>query len=102
MIHSSQACRAQAALQEERAANAGLENVRRIAAKAVIAWNVEAELAEARERRRITNAPETLCSETEAVSELPENCREPDKDELLDHDLLVGTSENPDRELAAA
>jgi hypothetical protein len=102
MIHSSHACRVQAALQGQRAASADLENVRKIAAKAVIAWNNEAELAEAQERRqRITSDFEGLGSQGETLNELPENCRKPDADELLDHALLTGMSENPDREEVA-
>jgi hypothetical protein len=70
---------------------------------AVIAWNNEAELAEAQERRqRITSDFGAPGSQGETLNELPENCRKPDADELSDHALLTGMSENPDREEVAA
>jgi len=52
MATTSTFCRAQEALQRERAANTSLENVRMIATTAAIAWGREADLAEQRETKR--------------------------------------------------
>jgi hypothetical protein len=51
MYPSSSLCRAQEARQRDRAAGAQLENVRVIAAKASLAWGLEAVAAERREAR---------------------------------------------------
>ena len=52
MEPSSILCRAQEAHQQDRAANAILENVRAVAEKAAKAWGLEALAAEGREARR--------------------------------------------------
>jgi hypothetical protein len=52
MYPSAALCRAQQALQLNRAAAATLGNVRSIAEKAAAAWGVEARLADDRERRQ--------------------------------------------------
>jgi hypothetical protein len=76
-------CRAQEALQRDRAAGSLLENVRVIATKAAAAWNREALLAQnceaTRKRRNALPEAASLSEETE--------------DSLF--------SENPDRGLAA-
>jgi len=100
MNHSSAFCAAQAALHRERAANAGLANVRSIAEKAANAWDGETSLAEARERRR--DARLAISPVNPADDELPQDCRVPDADEYPDDAALIaGTSENPDREFAS-
>lgn len=45
-------CRAQQAIHSDRASNAQLDNVRRIAGKAAAAWAIEAQQADSREARR--------------------------------------------------
>jgi len=101
MNHSSAFCAGQAALHRERAANAGLANVRSIAEKAANAWDGETSLAEARERRRdarLAVAPAHPVGD----DDLPQDCRVPDADEYPDDTALIaGTSENPDREFAS-
>jgi len=58
MTHSSIFCRTQEALQNSRAAETNLSNVRSIAMAAAAAWRAEAEQAERREARRAEqNAP---------------------------------------------
>jgi len=52
MEPSSTLCRIQEAYQQDRAANAVLENVRTVAGKAAKAWGIEALAAEHREARR--------------------------------------------------
>lgn len=52
MVPSSALCRAQEAYQRGRATGAVLANVRMIAEKAAIAWNIEALVAEKREQRQ--------------------------------------------------
>jgi hypothetical protein len=83
MASTSTFCRAQEALQNERAANARLENVRIIATRAALAWGREAALAEQRETKR---GFEKSLPNPGSLSE-----------ELEDRSL----SENPDRGLTA-
>lgn len=52
MYPSAHLCRSQQAAQLGRAARAELANVRWVAEKAAAAWGIEADLAEARERRQ--------------------------------------------------
>ncbi len=84
MAQSAAFCRAQEALQRERAAGATLENVRSIAVSAATAWEREAVLAEQREDKRGTGA------------KLPEagSMSEDEEDDLA--------SENPDSGVSAA
>lgn len=56
MTATSLFCRAQQALQHDRAATAPLENIRAIAKAAAAAWGREAALAEQRERRAFDKA----------------------------------------------
>lgn len=56
MQHSSAFCRAQAALQAQRATETILTNVRSIATAAAAAWRAEALLAEQREKRHLVRA----------------------------------------------
>lgn len=95
-------CQAQAALQRERAANSNLSNVRRIAEKAMAAWTVEGAFAEARERRGRGMGRGVEPAPLSGHDALPEDCREPDDDELPDDPTPAEPSENPDREHAAA
>lgn len=85
MAQSAAFCRAQEALQRERAAGATLENVRSIAVSAATAWEREAVLAEQREDKRGTGG-----------AKLPEagSMSEDEEDGLA--------SENPDRGVSAA
>jgi hypothetical protein len=103
MNHSAEFCLGQAALHCERAANAGLANVRSIAEKAAKAWESEAALAEARERRRGAAKRAVSLAVPVDDDELPHDCRMPDADEYPDDAaLIVGTNENPDREIGSA
>jgi hypothetical protein len=80
---SSTFCRAQETLQRHRAANAILENIRVVAARAATAWGFEALSAEQREARR---------DRARIIAEMAALQNEPvpgDEDRLL--------SENPDR-----
>jgi hypothetical protein len=60
MAQSAAFCRAQEAIQRERAAGATLENVRTIAVSAAVAWQREGLLAQQREDKRshVANLPE--------------------------------------------
>jgi len=80
MAQSAAFCRAQEALQRERAAGATLENVRSIAVSAATAWQREGLLAQQREEKRGTSG-----------GKLPdaESMSEEEEDSLA--------SENPDR-----
>jgi hypothetical protein len=49
---SASFCRTQQAFHQERADLSALENVKRVAGKAAIAWGAEAQVAESREARR--------------------------------------------------
>lgn len=53
MLPSATLCRTQQAYHRERARTASLDNVRKIANDAVVAWGKEAEIAEDREARRV-------------------------------------------------
>ena len=79
MAQTSAFCRAQEALQLDRAAGAALENVRAIASKAAIAWGREAELAEQREVKQ---------GRSSSTSTLPEaaSTSEEDEDEAFDEE----------------
>jgi hypothetical protein len=81
MTMSAEFCRLQAALQQQRAAESPLDNVRRIAALAASTWEGEALAAERRESRRLG---------ARAATEAKQHARD---------DGVV--SENPDRGLAA-
>jgi hypothetical protein len=87
LAQTSAFCRAQEALQLDRAAGATLENVRAIASKAAIAWGREAELAEQREVKQGRSSSST--------STLPEaaSISEEDEDDAFE--------ENRDRDSAA-
>ena len=74
MLISSALCRAQEAHQHRRAAESPLANVKASAARAAVAWGVEALSAERRERRQSKATPE-------------------DEAAPIDHEA----SENPDR-----
>ena len=54
MNPSSEACRAQLAVELARAADSPLANVRSVAERSAVAWGKQARFAEARERRRET------------------------------------------------
>lgn len=102
MNHSAAFCLGQAAHHRDRAATSGLANVRNIAEKAAAAWDSEANMAGARERRRSAAKLVVALAGTGHDSELPQDCRVPDPDELPDDAALVaGMSENPDREFAS-
>jgi hypothetical protein len=81
MTLSAAFCRAQEALQLQRADNEPLENVRKIARAAAKAWNTEAAWAESRENGHVT-APRLRLSPQEQ------------EEDRQDNGLL---SENPDR-----
>ncbi|KMS56441.1 hypothetical protein V474_16065 [Novosphingobium barchaimii LL02] len=83
---SSALCRAQEAVQRERANTASLENVRIQAGKAAIAWGLEAAAAEKREAR---HAQRLTVAELMALQDL-----QPDGDEDED-EFSIG--ENTDR-----
>jgi hypothetical protein len=83
MALSSAFCRIQEALQYDRAAGASLENVRKIATTAAVAWGQAAALA--------------LTRETKVGRESALPAAESSSEELEDHAF----SENPDRGLAA-
>ncbi|MBD3774837.1 MAG: hypothetical protein IE921_14800 [Rhodobacteraceae bacterium] len=83
---TSDQCRAQEAIQWERAKDEPLENVRNVALKAAIAWGqvaVTAERLEARKRR------------TSAIALL----RQVERQRIVD-DVELSSSENPDRGFA--
>jgi hypothetical protein len=82
---TSSMCRAQEAVQRDRAANASLENVRIVAERAAIAWAQEAIEAERREDRR---------ARTRAIAQLV--ALQKQRSHSDDHQF----SENPDRGLA--
>lgn len=81
MTMSAEFCRLQAALQQQRADDSPLDNVRRIAVLAASTWEGEALAAERRERRRLV---------ARAATEAKQHA----------HDSGV-PNENPDRGLAA-
>ena len=81
MTMSAEFCRLQAALEQQRAVDSPLDNVRRIAALAASAWEGEALGAERREKRRLI---------ARTATETKQHTRE---------DIVPG--ENPDRSLAA-
>ncbi|MBT2186711.1 hypothetical protein [Sphingobium nicotianae] len=83
MAQTAAFCRAQAAIQRERANGATLENVRSIAVSAAVAWSREAGLAEEREAKRHVEV------------RLPEPVSDCEEQE----DRLA--SENPDRGVAS-
>ena len=78
MTMSPEFCRLQAALQQQRADDSPLDNVRKIAVLAASTWEGEALAAERRERRRLV---------ARAATEAKQHARD--------------ESENPDRGLAA-
>ena len=80
---SSTFCRVQETVQRDRAANAILENIRVIAARAANAWGIEALSAERREAQR------------ERTRRIAEMATLQDMSMLSDEDMLL--SENPDR-----
>jgi hypothetical protein len=80
MMMSAEFCRLQAALQQQRAADSPLDNVRQIATLAAATWEGEALAADRRERRRLI---ERAAEATPPASD----------------DIAPG--ENPDRGLAA-
>lgn len=82
MYPSAALCRAQEALQNDRASGTTLENVRAVAAKAAKAWGKEAVLAEEREARG-------------------ERVRLHRMHHLAPFPAHEGASENPDRGLAS-
>ncbi len=79
-------CRAQEAIQRDRATSAALENVRTVAAKAAVAWGLEAVAAEHREARR---------ARTRAIAELMDI-----KKQRSHHQFEAMLNENPDRGFA--
>jgi len=81
MTMSAEFCRLQAALQQQRADDSPLDNVRKIAVLAASTWEGEALAAERRERRRLV---------ARAATEAKQHAR--------DHSV---PSVNPDRGLAA-
>lgn len=87
MYPSAALCRAQEALQLDRAITAQLPNVRTIARRAAAAWAIEAISADKRERRKEKTrlASASLAGEKQAP--------------LRENDLSF--SENPDRGLAS-
>ncbi|WP_068084818.1 hypothetical protein [Novosphingobium rosa] len=84
MTLSAAFCRAQEALQLQRAASEPLENVRKIARAAAKAWNTEAAWAESRENGHVS-APRLRLSPLEQEEDLQDN---------------EAQSENPDRGLS--
>ncbi|MBC7987702.1 MAG: hypothetical protein H7X93_13695 [Sphingomonadaceae bacterium] len=84
MYPSSELCRAQQALQLDRAAASDLANIRDVAVGAAAAWAREAVSAEKREKRR------ALCGEHRAT------------DALAKEQTERAISENPDRGFALA
>lgn len=84
MYPSSELCRAQQALQLDRAAATDLKNIRDIAASAAAAWAREGVSAEKREKRK------ALCGEHRAFETAAK--------QQADHAI----SENPDRGFALA
>ncbi len=89
MTPSSALCRAQQVYHSNRAAGAVLENVRLVSAKAAIAWENEAALADEREIRQ-----ERRRANAEAIDH-----DEPLPSEAEDDDEWL--SENPDRGFSA-
>jgi len=85
---TSALCRAQEAIQWERAKSEPLENVRIVALRAAIAWGQEATAAEQREARRCR---------TQAIAEIIQVQRQ-----RIDDDDRGIFSENPDRGFANA
>jgi hypothetical protein len=85
---SSNKCRAQEAIQWERAKSEPLKNVRIVARRAAIAWGHEAEGAEQREARKLR---------TRAIAEIKQTQRQ-----LADGNDGKAFSENPDRGFANA
>ncbi|TYC81562.1 hypothetical protein [Novosphingobium sp. BW1] len=80
---TSDQCRAQEAIQWERAKSEPLENVRMVALRAAIAWGHEATAAEQREARK---------RRTRAIAEI----MQVQQQRSDDHDIR-SFSENPDR-----
>jgi hypothetical protein len=83
---TSDQCRAQEAIQWERAKSEPLENVRMVALRAAIAWGHEATAAEQREARK---------RRTRAIAEI----MQVQQQRSDDHDIR-SFSENPDRGFA--
>lgn len=83
---TSDQCRAQEAIQWERAKSEPLENVRMVALRAAIAWGHEATAAEQREARKLR---------TRVITEMMQVQRQ-----RTDDDDRGTFSENPDRGFA--
>lgn len=86
MEPSSTFCRAQEAIQRDRADKASLENERAIARRAANAWGTEAAFAERREARR------------EKARAIADTARSQSKQEISEEEWLL--SDNPDRGFA--
>ena len=86
MEPSSTFCRAQEAIQRDRADKASLENEQAIARRAANAWGTEAAFAERREARR------------EKIRAMAETARSQSEQEISEEERLL--SDNPDRGFA--
>jgi len=79
MTMSAEFCRLQAALQQQRAAESPLDNVRRIAVLAAATWEGEALAAERRDNRRLiareaTEAKQQACDDDDIAASESSAC----------------------------